>query len=98
MLLVIVTVYGLAQARLLWKLGASIKNGIAVGSNTTQKPKAGCRPEMVCNRWPTDHIVIRNDDMMTCEIIQVVKQDVCSPGGVRGLRFDITDYPLYSVQ
>ena len=98
MLLVIVTVYGLAQARLLWKLGASIKNGIAVGSNTTLKPKAGCRPVMVCSRWPTDHIVIRNDDMMTCEIIQVVKQDVCSPGGVRGLLFDITDYPLYSVQ
>ena len=84
MLLVIVTVYGLAQARLLWKLGASIKNGIAEGSNTTPKPKAGCRPVMVCNRWPTDHIVIEVDDVMTCEIIQVVKQDVCSPGGVRG--------------
>jgi hypothetical protein len=96
MLLVIVTVYGLAQARLLWKLGASIKNGIAVGSNTTSKPKAGCRPVMVCNRWPADHIVI--DDVMTCEIIQVVKQDVCSPGGVRGLLFDITDDPLYSIR
>ena len=96
MLLVIVTVYGLAQARLLWKLGARIKNGIAVGTNTTSKSKAGCRPVMVCNRWPADHIVI--DDVMTCEIIQVVKQDVCSPGGVRGLLFDITDYPLYSVR
>ena len=81
---------------MLWKLGASIKNGIAVGSNTTPKPKAGCRPVMVCNRWPADHIVI--DDVMTCEIIQVVKQDVCSPGGVRGLLFDITDDPLDSIR